>query len=80
MQRRIDRTARYRGRVDTEQLVAILVPLIAVQLALMIVALRDLVRPERRVRGGPKWVWAIVIVFGELLGPAIYLLAGRENE
>lgn len=77
---RTDRIPRYRGDVETGQLVAILLPLVAVQLALIVVALRDLARPERRVRAAPKWVWALVIVFGELLGPAIYLLAGRENE
>jgi hypothetical protein len=65
--------------MDTGTLLAIVLPLVAIQLALVIVALRDLSRADRRVRGGAKWVWVIVIVFGELFGPAIYLLAGREN-
>jgi Phospholipase_D-nuclease N-terminal len=66
--------------VDTGQLIALILPLIAVQLVLIIVALRDLLRAERRVRGGNKWAWAVVIVLGELLGPLLYFLLGRENE
>ena len=69
--------ARYRGRVDWLLLVA---PLLAIQLALIIVALRDLFRPERRVRGGAKWIWVLVIVFLELLGPLLYFTLGREDE
>lgn len=69
--------ARYRGWVDWLLLVA---PLLAIQLALIIVALRDLFRPERRVRGGTKWIWALVIVFLELLGPLLYFTVGREDE
>lgn len=69
--------AGYRGRVDWLLLVA---PLLAIQLALIIVALRDLFRPERRVRGGAKWIWVLVIVFLELLGPLLYFTVGREDE
>ena len=69
--------ARYRGRVDWLLLIA---PLLAIQLALIIVALRDLFRPERRVRGGAKWIWVLVIVFLELLGPLLYFTVGREDE
>lgn len=50
--------------------------LIVVQLALQIYAVVDLVRRER-VRGDRKWVWALVIAFGNLLGAVIYLAVGR---
>ncbi|MEA2537160.1 MAG: hypothetical protein QOF11_1394 [Chloroflexota bacterium] len=63
-----------------ESTLPILVPLIAVQIALIFIALRDLARPERRVRGGDKRVWALIIVFGELLGPLLYLAVGRVEE
>ena len=69
--------ARYRGRVDWLLLVA---TLLAIQLALIIVALRDLFQPDRRVRGGAKWIWVLVIVFLELLGPLLYFTVGREDE
>jgi len=57
--------------------VPFLIPLILLQLALMAFALVDLARRERT--RGPKWAWAIVIVLGELLGPIVYLLLGREE-
>lgn len=59
--------------------VAVLVPLIIIQLTLMIVALVDLARREA-VRGGSKLVWALVIVLINTIGPILYLLWGREGE
>jgi hypothetical protein len=61
------------------QLLALMLPLAAVQLALMVLALRDLLRPDRRVVGGSKIVWALVIVLGEMIGPVIYVLVGRQE-
>ena len=58
----------------------IILPLLFIQVLLILVALRDLVRPERRVKGGNKWVWGLIIVVGELLGPLLYFALGRENE
>ena len=66
--------------MDTGQILAIVVPLVAIQLALIVIALRDLMRPERRVRGNSKLLWGIVIVLGELLGPLVYFAVGREPE
>ena len=45
----------------------------------MIAALVDLERDERQVRGGSKLVWALVIVFVNILGPILYFVAGREE-
>ena len=57
-----------------------LVPLVGVVLDLMIAFnfLQDLYKPERRVYGGDKTVWALIIVFGSVLGWAAYLFYGRE--
>ena len=66
--------------MDTGQVVAIVLPLLAIQLALIAIALRDLIQPERRVRGNSKALWAVVIVVGELLGPLLYFFVGREAE
>jgi hypothetical protein len=57
----------------------LVLPLIILQLILIVVALWDLTRPERRVKGGNKWVWAIVIVLVNVIGPLVYLFAGRED-
>ena len=64
-------------RLDVSPTVAaILLALIVVQLAAQLYALADLVRRDS-VRGGRKWVWAVVIAFGNLPGAIVYLAAGR---
>jgi len=65
--------------LKTEQILALLAPLVVIQLGLMIVALFDLEKEDRRVRGGSKLIWALVIVFVNVLGPLIYFVAGREE-
>jgi len=55
-----------------------LIPLFLIQIALMVVALVDLFKRER-VRGGNKLLWALVIIFVNIIGPVAYLLAGREE-
>ncbi|MFZ6028762.1 MAG: PLD nuclease N-terminal domain-containing protein [Chloroflexota bacterium] len=55
-----------------------LVPLLIIQLILLVVALYDLVRREKT--RGPKWVWALVILFVNMIGPIIYFVIGREDE
>ena len=54
--------------------------LVAVQLTLQIIALVQLVRtPVERVSiGGRKWVWALIIVFGEILGAIFWFVLGRR--
>ena len=54
-----------------------LVPLLLLQLGLMIVALRDLAGRDRL--NGPKWLWAVVIIFGQLIGPTLYVTVGRKD-
>lgn len=61
------------------QLLLLIVPIIVIQLGLIIFALRDLLRPERRVRGDNKLVWGLIIVFVNLIGPILYFLVGREE-
>ena len=58
--------------------VLLLVPLFLLELALMVIALIDVVRRDR-VRGGNKVIWIIVIVLINVIGPIIYLLFGREE-
>jgi len=54
-----------------------LIPVLLLQLGLAIFCLVDLARRERTK--GPKWLWAIIIVLGQLAGPLVYLLIGREE-
>jgi hypothetical protein len=55
----------------------LLIPVIVLQLGLQIWALVDLAR--REATNGPKWLWAVIIIAGELLGPVIYFIAGRKE-
>ena len=66
--------------MNLEQALPLVVPLVAIQLALMVIALWDLVKPERRVRGDSKIVWGLVILFIGMIGPILYLVAGRREE
>jgi hypothetical protein len=62
---------------QVRQLIPFLIPIVLIQLALMVVALVDLARRERT--RGPKWVWVLVIVFVNLIGPIVYFVLGREE-
>ena len=62
-----------------EELLPLLIPLIVLQLALVGVGLFDLTRPDRRVKGGNKLVWGLVIAFIQFFGPLVYFLFGRED-
>ena len=60
-------------------LLGLILPLIILQLVLLIAALVDLTRNDRRVRGDNKLIWALIIIFISLFGPLLYFLIGREE-
>jgi hypothetical protein len=62
------------------QIVLLLLPVVLIELGLIVFALRDLLRPERRVRGESKLMWGLLIVFIGMLGPILYFIVGREPE
>ena len=55
----------------------LVVPLLLIEIGLLVYAVVDLLRMDRRVRGGSKGMWALIIVFVNVIGPILYLLAGR---
>jgi Phospholipase_D-nuclease N-terminal len=59
------------------QVLPFLIPILLLQLGLIVVALIDLARRERT--RGPKWVWVLVILFVNLIGPILYFVVGREE-
>jgi hypothetical protein len=65
--------------VDISDLLPLLIPLVVLQVGLLVWALIDLTRPERRVRGDSKAVWALIIVFISFFGPLLYFIVGRED-
>ena len=60
-------------------MIPLLIPLLVIQLVLIGIALRDLVR-RKRVKGGNKLLWGLVIVFIQYIGPILYLIIGREED
>lgn len=57
----------------------ILIPLFLIQVALMVIALIDVIRREpQRVRWN-KVLWIVIIVAVNIVGPIAYLLFGRQE-
>jgi Phospholipase_D-nuclease N-terminal len=65
--------------MSTGQILLLILPILVIELALLGLAIRDLLRADRRVRGGNKAVWALVILLVSLLGPILYFMIGRED-
>jgi hypothetical protein len=57
----------------------LVLPIALIELGLLVYALVDLLRPERRVVGGSKLVWGLVIVLINVIGPLLYLIVGRRE-
>lgn len=62
---------------DLSKLILLLLPILVIQIGLQIAALFDLHR-QPSVRG-PKWIWVLIIILGELLGPILYYFIGRKE-
>ncbi|MGX6444096.1 PLD nuclease N-terminal domain-containing protein [Neobacillus sp. K501] len=56
----------------------LIAPLLIIQLILLIVSLVDLARIEKT--NGPKWLWVLIILFVNIIGPILYFVIGRRNE
>ena len=65
--------------MSDSQLLLLLTPIIVIQIGLIIYSLRDLLRPERTVRGDSKLIWGLLICVISLLGPILYLTVGRRE-
>ncbi|SFK22682.1 Phospholipase_D-nuclease N-terminal [Halobacillus dabanensis] len=58
--------------------IAIIAPLLIIQAILIVTALVSLIRTE--VTNGPKWMWALIILFISTIGPIAYFIFGRRND
>jgi hypothetical protein len=57
--------------------IPLLIPILVLQLGLIVVALWDLARqPATR---GPKWLWVVVIIVVNIIGPILYFVVGRRD-
>lgn len=59
------------------EILPLLVPILIIQLGLMAIALVDLTKRQRT--RGPRWMWALIIILVNLLGPILYFAFGREE-
>ena len=55
-----------------------LIPLMVIELALMVIALVDLFKREN-MKSNTRLVWVFVIILINIIGPIIYLIAGRKD-
>ncbi len=65
--------------MSSGQITLLVLPIVILELALLGLAIRDLLKDERHVRGGNKIIWALVILFISLIGPIVYFAIGRED-
>jgi hypothetical protein len=56
----------------------LLVPVAVLQIILLVIALLDLL--HRQKTRGPRWAWALAILFVQMIGPIVYLVLGKEEE
>lgn len=57
----------------------ILIPLVLLQLVLLVTAIMHLVKNDRLTQQN-KLIWALVIIFVNIIGPIIYLIFGRKED
>lgn len=56
----------------------LLAPIIVIQFILIVVAVVDIVKVKET--NGPKWLWAVIIVIGSIIGPVLYFIIGRKKD
>ena len=52
--------------------------IIIIEYGLLIFALVQLFKNE--VKHMPKWGWALIIIFINIIGPVVFLIAGRKKD
>ncbi len=60
------------------ELLPILLPVFVIQLILMIVALISLFKTDQT--RGPKWVWLLIILLLNIIGPVMFFIFGRSTD
>lgn len=58
--------------------IPLLIPVVVIELGLMIGALIDLIRREQT--RGPKWMWLLIVLLVNFIGPIVYFVVGRKEE
>lgn len=65
-------------QIDQKTLMAI-IPLVIIQLALLVICLADWLK-RKKFKYLDKWIWLIIFLFFNILGPIFYLTIGRDHD
>ena len=63
--------------MDQTLFLQIILPLLVLQLILLVTALVSLVKSEHI--NGPKWIWALIIVLLNIIGPVLFFIFGKKK-
>ncbi|MCR8645539.1 PLD nuclease N-terminal domain-containing protein [Paenibacillus sp. N1-5-1-14] len=55
----------------------VIAPLVVLSLILLFTALISLYKAEETK--GPKWMWVLIIIFMQMIGPIVYFVIGRKD-
>lgn len=67
--------------MDTTSLLAIVWPVIVLQLAFQVYAIYDLIANKKKKTKNLSFAaWLLIIIFGEVVGAALYFVLGRSEE
>ncbi len=61
-------------------MLALLIPILLIWITLLSWGLYDLTRPDRKVLGDNRALWALAIIFVSMLGPVLYFAVGRKED
>lgn len=70
----------YSLNLPTSTLLMLLIPLAALELIPLIVALIDLTRREPERIKGTKLMWVLIVLLASMLGPILYFVLGRKEQ
>jgi ABC-2 type transport system ATP-binding protein len=65
--------------VTGTQILVIAIPIALIEFGLLLFAVYDLFQEDRRVKGDNKIIWALIIVFVNIIGPLVYFFFGRDE-
>ena len=65
--------------LDVGKLLLLLIPILLVNYGMVIYCIIDMFKVERKVKGGNKIVWLLVVGLVNMFGWITYLLIGREE-
>jgi hypothetical protein len=65
--------------MNATEIIKLIWPIIAIQLGLQIYTIIDVAKRKKTTNLSPA-IWIIIIVLGEIVGPILYLLFGRNED